>query len=134
MTYTMDANALIAYLNGEPGGEVVDEILTDPDNTCVAHAINICEVYYDFFRRADEATAREAVAGVVEAGVTIREDMDPDLWREAGRCKAEMKRVSLADCFCMALANRVRGELVTADHHEFDEVASNGLCKVKFIR
>jgi hypothetical protein len=45
-----------------------------------------------------------------------------------------MKSVSLADCFAMALANRVQAELVTSDHHEFDPIAQNGICSIQFIR
>jgi hypothetical protein len=28
----------------------------------------------------------------------------------------------------------VRGELVTADHREFDPIASQGICRITFIR
>jgi hypothetical protein len=50
--YALDACAMIAYLRGEPGGEVVDGFLTTPGTTCYAHTINLLEVYYDFIRLA----------------------------------------------------------------------------------
>ena len=41
---------MIAYLNDEPGAEVVEATLIEPANQCLAHAINLCEVFYQFHR------------------------------------------------------------------------------------
>jgi hypothetical protein len=43
----LDACALIAYLRGEPGSDVIEALLLDPDVPSLIHAINLCEVYYD---------------------------------------------------------------------------------------
>jgi predicted nucleic acid-binding protein len=43
-------------------------------------------------------------------------------------------RISLADCFGIALARRVGGELVTSDHHEIDPILPLRLCPLQFIR
>ncbi len=43
MEYVFDACAMIAYLNGEIGGDVVDRMLRDGRNSCYAHSINLCE-------------------------------------------------------------------------------------------
>lgn len=134
MNLVMDSSALLALLRDENGADVVDALLWDAGNHNVVHAINLCEVYYNLVREFGEPQAESYLNLLGTLGLTIREDMDPDLWREAGRYKAKMKRISLADCFCMALANRTSAELVTADHHELDEVAASGLCKVRFIR
>ena len=48
--YVLDASAMIAFLRAEPGGEVMHGILQTDGNRIVAHSINLCEVYYDFFR------------------------------------------------------------------------------------
>lgn len=45
MNNILDACAMIAYLRGEPGGEVVDRLLQDPAEVCFAHVLNLCEVY-----------------------------------------------------------------------------------------
>jgi hypothetical protein len=55
-------------------------------------------------------------------------------WQEAGKYKATIKKVSLADCFAVALTNRMQADLYTSDHHEFDPIAASGICPVKFIR
>ena len=134
MNIVLDANAVIAYLNDETGGDVVDAILLDESNLCYMHSINACEVYYDFVRRADSVTACAAIDSMIAAGVVIIEDMDAEIWKRAGEYKADLRRISLADCFCAALANRLEAEMLTADHSELDIVKERGLCKVRFIR
>lgn len=134
MIYVLDSSALIAYLDAEPGGAVVRDLLSLPESKCSAHAISVCEVYYDFVRRAGSEVAWVLVEELVRAGVHIREDMDPDLWRTAGDYKAEWRRISLADCLCVALANRDAAELVTADRSEMEPLAGAGVCRVRFVR
>lgn len=124
---------MIAYLNAEPGGPVVDQLLRDPRHTCYAHAINLCEVYYDFIRRANEGTAEQAIGDLFSSGVSERADLDPVLWREAGKLKAG-RRLSLADALGVVLAQRLGAEFVTSDHHEFDALAAAGVGQVLFIR
>jgi PIN domain nuclease of toxin-antitoxin system len=132
--YVLDASALQAFLRQEPGGDVVRLLLRDPDNTCFAHVVNLCEVFYDFRRASGEPTAQAVIATLLSASVIPRDDMDTTFWQQAGRHKADYRRVSLADCFGLALAQRVNGELVTADHREFDPLVPIGLCPIRFIR
>ncbi len=54
--------------------------------------------------------------------------------RRRGQLKAEWRRISLADCFALALAIREKATLVTSDHHELDRIAETGLCPFRFIR
>ncbi|MBW3623381.1 MAG: PIN domain-containing protein [Armatimonadetes bacterium] len=134
MVQVLDAGAMIAYLSGEAGGAVVNEILNDPSNFCLAHAVSLCEVFYEFFRSQGEAAAQAAITALYGAGVQSREDMDPEFWQTVGRLKVSPGRISLADCFLLALALRTGGEVVTADHHEFDRLVPLGLCPIRFIR
>ena len=125
---------MIAYLRDEPGADVVEALLLDKNSSCVAHAVNLCEVFYDFMRAADENAAHTAIADLESMGLVVREDMDSQFWQQAGKYKATIRKVSLADCFAMALANRIQADLYTSDHHEFDPIAASGICSVKFIR
>ncbi len=134
MPKVMDASALIAYLRGENGSEVVESVLSDKTDYCVVHAINMCEVYYDFMRAADEDTAAQTIADLAAVGLIVRNDIDSEFWQIAARIKAIHRRVSLADCFAIALAQRLGSEVVTADHHEFDALVEKNVCNVKFIR
>jgi predicted nucleic acid-binding protein len=78
--------------------------------------------------------AQGALDTLVRLGITFREDMDPAFWQDAGRIKADHRRISLADCFCMALARRLDAELVTGEHHEFAPLVPLALCRFLFIR
>ena len=133
MNDVLDACAMIAYLRGEDGQTVVDECLNSPNETCYSHAINVLEVYYDFIRRYDEPTARQALKDLAADGVVIRRDMSQLFLRQVGQLKAR-GRISIADCFCIALAQALSGEVVTSDHHEFDPLVPLGIVPIRFIR
>jgi predicted nucleic acid-binding protein len=133
MTYVLDANAMIALLRQEAGWEVVRDLLIRGGNRCVAHGINLCEVYYGFARAGGQARAETAIRDLYLGGIELREEMDTPFWQDAGRIRA-VYGVPFADSFCIALACRISGELVTADHKDFDPVAHLGLCPVRFIR
>lgn len=130
---------MIAFLGGEAGADVVEEVLTRPNEMCLAHGVNLCEVYYYVYGKSNEAMARQAIADLVEgAGIIPRHDMDNPFWMEAGKQRAEIRgagqQIALADCFAIALALRVGGTVVTSDHHEFDYVHAQGICPVLFFR
>lgn len=110
----------------------MESIFQDPQPS-LAHAANVCEVYYDFLRDLGEASAQEAIADLQSMGLAIREDMDQEFWRQLGSYKAA-HRVSFADCFALALANRSGDALLTSDHHEFDPLVGQGICQIDFIR
>ncbi|MDQ3814878.1 MAG: type II toxin-antitoxin system VapC family toxin [Armatimonadota bacterium] len=133
MNIVFDASALIAFLRLEPGAAAVRQLLRTNRGDCYAHAINLCEVYYDFYRSDGEAVAQRALQLIASVGITTREDMDNAFWQDAGRLKAA-HRISLADAFCLALARRISGEVVTTDHHEFDPLVPLGICPIRFIR
>jgi uncharacterized protein with PIN domain len=132
--FVFDACALIAILGDEPGAEVVEGLLQEPANRCLIHAINACEVYYDLCRRGNPQDADTLGALFAEYGLELFESMPSDLWTTAGKLKAEWRRISLADCFALALAIREGGTLVTSDHHELDPIANAGVCSIRFIR
>jgi predicted nucleic acid-binding protein len=107
--------------------------LLSDKNTCIIHALNLCEVYYDLVRSAGEDRAKDVINRLVMAGVFVRDDLDTDFWQDAGNIKTRYARVSLADCLCIALANRLGADVLTADHHEFDALVQAGLCRARFI-
>ena len=126
---------MIAYLRDETGADIVQDLLFDNTELCMAHAINLCEVYYTLVRYTDEDEVRSAIQDLLEAkGLVVREDLDEAFWIDVGRHKGAIGSVPLADCFVVALANRTDAEVVTADHPDFDPMEKQGLCRVKFIR
>jgi len=133
LIYVLDACAMIAFLRGEPGADVVENALLDATSDCMVHAINLCEVFYDFYRDSGESAAKGAIADLSTVGVTERDDFSQTFWMEVGRLKAQGKS-SLADCFAITLTNRTGGTLLTSDHHEIDRIVAAGLCNIAFIR
>jgi len=131
--YVFDACAVIAFLHAEPGAQEVAALLK-PGRRRILHVLNLCEVYYDMVRRerVEDARSLEGILGGL--GIEIDSGLPTSLWQEAGDLKARLRRLSLADCFAMALTLRENGTLVTSDHHEFDPVAAAGLCPIHFIR
>jgi PIN domain nuclease of toxin-antitoxin system len=133
VNYVLDACAMVAYTEGEPGGNVVAQLLADTNAVCYAHAVNMCEVYYQSIRRSDSYTAGTVITGLYGDGVMERRDMGIDFWQAVGNLKSR-GRISLPDCFCITLAQNLNAEVVTSDHGEFDPLVSLGIVPITFIR
>jgi PIN domain nuclease of toxin-antitoxin system len=133
-TFVFDACAMIAHFRNEPGANKVRQLFFTPEAAYKIHALNVCEVFYDFIRSSDEKVAKGIMDDINSLGIEICEDIDEELRQEAGRIKATFKRVSLADCFALALAKRDNAILVTSDHHEFDRLIDQNICLIYFIR
>jgi PIN domain nuclease of toxin-antitoxin system len=69
MNHVLDACAMIAYLRGEAGANVVADLLSDVSQPCFAHTVNLCEVFYDFVRETNVKTARSAVRDLKSVGI-----------------------------------------------------------------
>ena len=131
--YVLDASAMIAFLRAEPGGEIVFNLLIKKPPACLAHAVNLCEVFYDFLKAGGETAARSVISDLRAMGLLVREDMDEVFWQAVGRYKVAGK-IPLADAFAISLANRFGAEIVTTDHGDFEPLARNKVCRVLFIR
>jgi PIN domain nuclease of toxin-antitoxin system len=134
LIYILDASAMIACLRGELGGQTVRDVLRDPTHQCYGHAINLCEVYYDFHRSSGETVARDALHDLGSAGVMRREDISIEFCQTVGSLKATIRRISLADCFAVTLAKLLSATILTADRHEFAALADETDFNVSFIR
>ena len=131
--HVLDASAMVAYITAELGGSVVRSLLLDSRTICYAHSVNLCEVYYDIIRRGDANSAKEAVESLFADGVIERQDMSRQFWQKVGKLKSR-GRISIADCFAIAFAQELSGEVVTANHHEFDPLVPLGIVPIQFIR
>jgi uncharacterized protein with PIN domain len=132
--FVFDACAVIALLDNEPGATVVEALLADENNRCLIHLLNVCEVFYHVFRRADQERAGKLSDILETYGFVLADSLGPTLWQEAGKLKAVWRRVSLVDCFAVALTIEQEGTLVTSDHHELDPLAEAKVCPFRFIR
>lgn len=133
MSVVLDASAMIAYLRNEEGGSEVASLLEDGNTECLAHAVNLCEVYYHLLQRSDQHVAEKAINDLRFVGITVVEVIDNELLKWAGKFKLSYG-FSYGDSFLLALARNVNAEVVTADHTDFDPVAHRGAFPVRFIR
>ena len=135
MIYVLDACAILALIKNEDGAVTVRQEIEAEDNICFIHAVNLCEVYYDCLRCYGSDSTEILLVNLMAAGLIIRNDMDTDLWKTAGNLKAR-GRISLADCFAVALSARESAVLLTSDRHEFEPLLATPVfsIKVQFIR
>jgi ribonuclease VapC len=112
----LDAHALMAYFEGEPGFEVVSSLFTDAAaRQCrlLMTSVNVGEIYYVVLR----ARGEDALSQVNQALTTLPiEVIDADLAlaEAAARLKAR-HHMSYADCFAAGLAQLREGDVVTGD-------------------
>jgi len=133
--YILDACALIAYFNDEKGADVVSYYMqnaNDGTELCI-HKLNLLEVYYGFYRKNGKTLADEMFADVIASGIQIINDITNDVFTTAGRLKSSYK-LSLGDAVLLAQAIIIDAEVLTCDHHEFDQIVLAEPIVFKWIR
>jgi PIN domain nuclease of toxin-antitoxin system len=108
----LDASAILAFLQGEPGEEMVRLALQS--NRCVVSAANQSEVIAKILDRGVDAEAIRAVMGQLAYTVV-------DITAEDGECSGWMRNqtraigLSLGDRLCLAVAKRLKASVLTSD-------------------
>src|SRR5579864_7648625 len=124
-THIVDACAGIAYLKAEAGHTSLTNILADGRNSVAMHAVNLCEVYYDFLR-SDGQGAADTAHGTLTAVLTVLNDTGDGFlkrvarWKVGHVCAGHV--LGIADAFAAATAEEYACPLVTVDHRDFDPV------------
>lgn len=132
-TIVLDACALIAFLNDEPGSEVVAAVLQEAASVEIS-VVNLLEIAYDAVRQSgDPRSAREIVDAVQRLPINIHWNIDDAVFHHAAHFKARF-RISLADAFALALAKSLGAPVATSDHHEFDFLETEGAARFIWIR
>ena len=135
-TYVLDACAMLAVLSDEPGADVVEEIYekaTLGEAILAMNKLNLLEVYYDLIRVYGKERANRFYNEVRHLPIRIYQEITDEVFTEAGQLKASYK-ISLADSIALAQAIALGGELLTADHHEFDAIQGSGAVRFRWIR
>jgi predicted nucleic acid-binding protein len=112
----LDASAVIAYLDKEPGHEQVVDLLEkagDGRATLFMAAVNWGEVLYAV-ENARGAEKREEVELTLASHPIVVVEVGQALAKRAARLKAR-KKLPYLDCFVAALAEERRATLVTCD-------------------
>ncbi len=121
-TVVLDSWAVLAFLEDEPAGQQVGEIIADTHEhniPLLMTTVNAGEVWYIVAREVSETEADKCIESMLKIGIEFVA-ADWSLARSAGGFKAR-HRMSYADCFAAALAKERKAELVTGDK-EFKQV------------
>jgi ribonuclease VapC len=116
MAHVLDAFALTAYFEKEPGYEQVQEHLTAAaisNRRLFLSTVNWGEVYYITHRTYGVDQANN-IARVIDTFPIEVVPVDLEIAKQAALFKVS-KRVSYADCFAAALAKIKRSVLITGD-------------------
>lgn len=105
----LDASAVLALLQQEPGEEVVAPLV----GRAAWSAVNLCEVAG---KLTDRGMPGPAVAEALDSLHLTVHDFDADLgFAAAELCHAVPRSLSVGDRACLALARRLRVPAITAD-------------------
>jgi PIN domain nuclease of toxin-antitoxin system len=106
----LDASALIAYLNEEPGADVVGEFIDD----ALISAVNLAEVLAKITEKVTSIELAGKIVNVVDIDII---DFDRRLAEDVAALVTRTKKfgLSLGDKACIALASRERLPALTAD-------------------
>lgn len=113
-TVVLDASAVLAFLQGEPGWERVDACLRNPALTCAVAAANHAEI---IAKALDKGIAPAALREILDAlayRVLEHPAVDGEL---AGYLRESTRQsgLSLGDRLCLAAAQRLNARVLTAD-------------------
>ncbi|MDR1932993.1 MAG: type II toxin-antitoxin system VapC family toxin [Spirochaetales bacterium] len=134
--YVLDACALIAFLDKEPGGSVVAELFqkAEAGEICIyITSIQLLEVYYDRIRVIGRDYADTFLQTFYGSSIKIVHEFSRENIRTAGRLKATYP-LSLADAIACAVASSIDAALVTSDHKEFEPVEQHENINFFWIR
>lgn len=115
-TYVLDAFALLSWLKKEPGADTVVSLLRQANKgqvkllMCI---VNLGEVIYKTLREYGQQRTEEVLV-VTQALAIDFIDADRPLALSAAALKG-VHRMSYADCFAAALAQRESATVVTGD-------------------
>ncbi len=98
MNIILDACAVIAFVRNETGADLVRETITNQNNNKMIHVVNLCEVYYNFYRDIGESETEKLIQELSDINIKTRFDLSSKFWRQVSQYKALIKRISLADC------------------------------------
>jgi predicted nucleic acid-binding protein len=112
----LDTWAVIAYLEDEPSGQQVADLIANAHEDEVPiymTVVNVGEVWYTIAREVSEDDANQIIKELRDFRIQFV-DADWELTQEAARFKSKHK-MSYADCYAAALAKNRKAELITGD-------------------
>lgn len=129
--YVLDTWAVIAYLEDEPSGEQVEDLIATAHEEQIPiymSVVNVGEVWYTMAREISEDEANASVKSLRDLRIQF-ENADWEITQEAARFKSQHK-MSYADAFAAALTKTKKADLITGDN-EFKPL--DGEIKIAWI-
>ena len=107
----LDASAILAAVNTEPGARVVVAALPG----AIVSTVNLAEV---ISKLIEKGSSREQVRDILNELMLTTVDFDGDLAERCGHLRATTRAhgLSLGDRACLALAERMNLPALTGDH------------------
>ncbi len=127
----LDTWAVIAYLEDEPSGEQVEDLIATAHEEQIPiymSVVNVGEVWYTMAREISEDEANASVKSLRDLRIQF-EDADWVITQEAARFKSQHK-MSYADAFAAALTKNKKADLITGDN-EFKPL--DGEIKISWV-
>lgn len=111
-SHVLDASAVLALLNDEPGAERVQALIDRDD--CVVSVVNVVEV---LSKLSDHGLSLDEARFALDSLELTERPLDADLARSAAalRPATRAQGLSLADRCCLALSQSLGAVAVTAD-------------------
>ena len=103
--YALDTSALIELMFSTTPGLKLKEAMKDTSVEASTTEIHIAELRYILCRRLGPVNSNECVDKLLASGYVAVEETS-SLILEASKIKCE-RAISLADCFCLALAKKL---------------------------
>ena len=139
ITHIVDANAVIAYFKGEEGHEIVAGLVRDEENILGIHAVQLCELYYGYYRADGQEQADKAWQRALEI-LRLLPEISENFIKRVGRWKARRWEragqgyyLSIADAFAAATAEEYACPLVTKDRNDFSAVEEAGALQIVWL-
>lgn len=130
--YILDAFALIAYLEDEPGAERIDKVFQEVEDN-KAHVflsiINLGEVIYNTERRYGLAKAQDTLALIQRLPIGVL-PADNQTVLAAAHIKANYP-ISYSDAFVVVAAQKLNGTIMTGDP-EFQDITE--LARIEWLK
>jgi len=130
--YILDAFALTAYLEDEPGATRVEKIIEDArEHKCIAYLsiINLGEILYNTERKYGFTKAQDVLAFITKMPIEIL-PADNATVLAAAHIKAN-HAISYADAFVVVAAQKIDGIIMTGDP-EFE--AMTELVQIEWLK
>ncbi len=132
--FVLDANALLAYFQEEPGHPRMASLLEgarDSMRRLYMCVINLGEVMYILERKEGSSGAQKALALIDESPIEII-DADRSLTLAAAHLKMDCP-IAFADCFAAALAQLKNAAVLTGDP-EFLKIKPECNVRIEWLR